>query len=139
MKDFSKARKPIEFEIDGDRFDCVPAIPAQTMMDMTAEFSAMDDNDPTQAIKAMMTVLGQLLLPASFALFEQRMKSQEKPIEFPQVNEVIMWLFGEYGMRPTEQSSDSADGLQLPESGTTSMGNTPDVVSISPPSPQPSS
>lgn len=136
MKDFSKERKSIEFMIDGDRFDCVQAIPAKTLMDLTADFSAMDDEDPTQAIKAMMVVLGQFLLPASFALFEQRMASQEKPIEFPQVNDVIMWLLGEYGMRPTEQSSDSADGLPNPEPGTTSTGNTPDVVSISLPSPQ---
>jgi hypothetical protein len=139
MKDFSRDRELINFTIDGDKFDCVPAIPAKTLMEMTSDFAGMDDDDPTQAIKAMMTVLEKFLLPASFALFERRMGDQARPIEFPQVNDVIMWLMEQYGMRPTEQSEPSAAGLPLPEPGTTSTGSTPDVVSISLPSPQTSS
>lgn len=135
MKDFSKERKLIEFMIDGDKFDCVPAIPAQVLMDLTSEFTTMDEEDPTQAIKAMQTVLSRFLLPASYALFEKRMADQEKPIEFPQVNDVVMWLLEEYGMRPTEQPSDSVGGLPNPVPGTTSTGSTPDVVSTSLPSP----
>jgi hypothetical protein len=131
MKDFSRLRAPIQFTIDRDRFDCVEAIPAKTLMDMTQDFTAMDDDDPAESIVAMMTVLERFLLPASFALFEKRMGSQNDPIEFPQVNDVIMWLMEQYGMRPTEQSSASADGLVNPESGTASTESTQDEVSIS--------
>lgn len=135
MKDFTRVRTPITFTIDDDKFDAAPAIPAQTLMDLTGQFSVMDEDDPAAAIAAMITVLEQFLLPASFRRFTERMGSKTDPIEFPQVNDVIFWLLGEYGMRPTPQSSDSADGLQLPESGMSSTGNTPDVVSISSPSP----
>lgn len=135
MKSFTRERRPIEFEIDDDKFDAVRAIPADTLMAMTAEFEAMDGENASESIKAMLTVLEQFLLPASFRTFRERMGSKEAPIEFPQVSEVIFWLLEQYGMRPTPQSSDSADGLQLPEPGTSLTGSTPDVVSISSPSP----
>jgi hypothetical protein len=135
MKSFTRERRPIEFEIDGDKFDAVRAIPADTLMEMTNQFAAMDGEDGVESVKAMMTVLEQFLMPASFKHFRERMGSREAPIEFPQVQDVIFWLLEQYGMRPTQQSSDSADGLQLPESGTSLTGTTPDVVSISSPSP----
>ena len=132
MKDFTRPKKDVGFTIDADKFDAVPAIPADTLLDMTTEFEAMDEADPKQAIKAMLTVLEQFLLPRSFARFRERMGSKTEPIEFPQVQEVIFYLLEEYGMRPTVQSSGSADGLPNPESGMSLTGSTPDVVSISP-------
>lgn len=135
MKDFSRPRRLIQFTIDGDQFDCVPAIPAQTLMDMTTKFQDMDGENPSESIAAMMEVLKQFLLPASYRRFTERMGSQTDPIEFPQVNEVIMWLMGEYGMRPTKLSSESADGQPNQEPGTGLTGTMPDVELISLPSP----
>jgi hypothetical protein len=135
MKDFTRPHLPISFTIDDDKFDAVPAIPAQTLMDMTSEFESMDDDNAGESIKAMMAVLEKFLMPASFRRFSERMASREEPIEFPQVNDVIFWLLEQYGMRPTQPSSASADGQPSPDSGMSSTGNTPDVVSISSPSP----
>ncbi len=135
MKSFTRDRHPIEFEIDGEKFDAVQAIPADVLMDMTNGFQNMDEGDTKASINAMLTVLEKFLLPNSFRRFRERMGSQEQPIELPQVEEVVLWLMEQYGMRPTEQSSVSADGLQLPGSGTNLTGSTPDVVSISSPSP----
>jgi hypothetical protein len=135
MKDFSRPRVPIQFSIDDDTFDCAMGIPARTLMDMTTEFMNMDGEDPKESIAAMMEVLQKFLLPRSYERFAERMASQENPIEFPQVNEVIMWLMGEYGMRPTRQSSDSAGGLPNQEPGTALTGTTPVAESISYPSP----
>lgn len=135
MKSFTRVRKPVEFEIDDEKFDAVPALPADTMMEMTTEFAAMDEGDPEESIKAMLAVLEKFLLPDSFRRFRARMGDKQRPIEFPQVQEVIFWLLEQYGMRPTEQSSDSADGLPNPASGTNSTASTPVVESISLPSP----
>jgi hypothetical protein len=135
MKDFTRIRKPIEFTIDNDRFDAVSAIPAHVLMDMTTEFQAMDEGDPNEAIQAMMKVLELFLMPASYTRFTDRMKDKQEPIEFPQVQEVIFWLLEEYGMRPTQQSSDSSDGLSGQEPGTNSTATSPVVESISLPSP----
>jgi hypothetical protein len=135
MKSFTRDRKPIEFEIDDDRFDAVRAIPADTLMEMTTEFDAMDGENAEESIKAMLAVLEKFLMPASYRRFRERMGDKENPIEFPQVSEVIFWLLEQYGMRPTQPSSGSADGQLPPDSGTSLTGSTPDVVSISLPSP----
>lgn len=135
MKSFTRVRKPVEFEIDDEKFDAVPALPADMMMEMTTEFATMDEGDPAESIKAMLSVLEKFLLPDSFRRFRERMGDKTRPIEFPQVQEVIFWLLEQYGMRPTEQSSNSVDGLPNPESGTNSTASTPAVESISLPSP----
>jgi hypothetical protein len=135
MKSFTRPRVPIEFEIDDEKFDAARAIPAQALMDMTKQFAAMDEDDSEAAMAAMIAVLKEFLLPRSYDRFLTRMSSKEEPIEFPQVQDVIFWLLEQYGMRPTQQSSGSSDGLPSPEPGTNSTGSTPDVVSISLPSP----
>jgi hypothetical protein len=55
------------------------------------------------------------------------MADPEQPIDLNQVNSIIEWVMGEYGMRPTQSSESSADGLPAPELGTTSTENTPPV------------
>lgn len=135
MKSFTRARKPVEFEIDDEKFDAAQAIPADVLMDMTTEFEHMSESDTQASIGAMLTVLEKFLMPDSFRRFRERMGSRERPIELPQVQEVVLWLMEQYSLRPTEQSSASAGGLQLPGSGTSLTGSTPDVVSISSPSP----
>lgn len=134
-KNFTRKRVPIQFEIDDDTFDAVSAIPADTLMEMTSEFDAMDGESAQESITAMLAVLEKFLRPASFKRFRERMGDKENPVEFPQVSEVIFWLLEQYGMRPTQPSSGSADGQLPPDSGTSLTGSTPDVVSISSPSP----
>jgi hypothetical protein len=53
------------------------------------------------------------------------------PIELPQVNEIIEWIMGEYGMRPPTSAGASSDGPSIPTSGTNSTGSTSHVESIS--------
>jgi hypothetical protein len=136
MKDFSRVRKPVEFVIDGDQFDCMQAIPAETLLEITTEFEKLDETeDSAQMMAAMKSVLRKFLLPRSCEKFLGRMGDPEHPIELPQVNEVLMWLMEQYGLRPTKQSSESADGLPDLAPGTSSTGTTPVVESISLPSP----
>lgn len=53
------------------------------------------------------------------------------PIELDQVTEILEWVMGEYGLRPTKPSEDSSDGPSSPESGTNSTDSTSDVESTS--------
>lgn len=57
------------------------------------------------------------------------------PIELDQVPDILDWIMGEYGMRPTQSSADSSDGQSSPASGTNSTENTSDVELISATSP----
>jgi len=57
------------------------------------------------------------------------------PIELEQLPEILEWVMGEYGMRPTQSSADSSNGQSSPASGTNSTDSTSDVESISATSP----
>lgn len=140
LKDFSRPRKRVAFVIDGDIFEAPPVIPAMVLMDYTKSFAATKDTaDPAANMDAMTRLLEMILQPSSYALFVQRLGDRERPIGLDQLQEVIEFLMGEYGMRPTQQPSESSDGLSNPESGTSSPETQPVVVSISPDSPSTSS
>lgn len=132
MKDFSRERKKIEFQIDDDVFTAKSPIPAQTLIDFAAKFTSLNQASTVEEqLAAFNGVLELVLMPASLETFTRRMSDAEEPIAIDQVEEIITWLFEEYGMRPTELPSDSSDGQPSPDSGTNSTENTQDVVSIS--------
>jgi len=131
MKDFTRARKKVQFLIDADTFTGVDALPAEVMMDFTLRFEAMDEESPADGINALKDVLDTVLLDDSAARFRERMGSKTDPIELPQVNDVVMWLLEQYGMRPTEQPSNSVVGLPSQVSGMSLTGTTPAVESTS--------
>lgn len=126
IKSFTKVRKPIQFEIDNDVFDASPAVPAQVMLDFMGQITSADPTSmsPQQQINLLMGVLEIVLLPQSLARFKARMSSVQEPIEMDQVNDVVMWLFEEYGLRPTTESVSSASGGAPPVPGITSMAST---------------
>lgn len=57
------------------------------------------------------------------------------PIELDQLTDVVEWVMGEYGLRPTEPASDSSPGQPNPAYGTNSTVPTSGEVSISANSP----
>jgi hypothetical protein len=139
MKDFSRARPTVGFKIDNDVFTGVPAMSADDMVTLVATFSDMDENDPVQVAKTIKNIVRNLLDSRSADVFVNRMGDRTNPIEFDQANEIILWLMGEYGMRPTEQPSPSGSGPASPESGMSLTEPTSVAVSTSSPSPGPNS
>jgi hypothetical protein len=135
IRDFTAARKSIRFRIDSDIFDAVPDIPAQVLLDFALEMEHAGES-PQQAIQAMTRVVGILLTRPSAELFLARMSDPDNPISAEQLQHIMPWLMEQYGMRPTEPSSDSPDGLPSPASGMSSTANAPAPGSISEPSPQ---
>jgi hypothetical protein len=137
IKDFSKVRKRIRFQIDEDVFEAAPAVPADILIDYTQEFAGVDpEKIPVdQQLKVFRSVLELTLLPESLERFTARMRNRENPIEIDQIGDVITWLFEEYGLRPTELPSDSSGGQLNPASGTSSTVSTQGPVSISAASP----
>lgn len=138
MKDFTKQRKVIEFQIDDDVFRAVPVIPADVMIKFVQRFEDMDPESKksSENIAALLETLETLLIPDSFKRFRARMGDADAAIDINQVNEVVEWVMGEYGMRPTQSSDPSSTGSSDQGSGTSSTGSTRDVVSISSASPQ---
>lgn len=137
IKDFSKARKRLQFRIDDDVFEAASAVPADVLIDYTMEFAGLDPAKVPieQQLKVFRSVLELTLLPESLTRFTARMRDRENPIEMDQIDSVITWLFEEYGLRPTESPSDSSDGQPAPATGTSLTASTPETVSISAASP----
>jgi hypothetical protein len=135
MKDFTRQPRVIEFKIDQDIFRCHPRLPAQTLIDFTLEVEKLgDEMTSEQGIETMIGTLKMVLVPDSYTLFHDRMRDPEFPIELDQANEIIQWIMGEYGMRPTESPEASSNGHSSPASGTNSTGSSPAGESISLPS-----
>lgn len=137
IKDFSKIRKRIQFQVDEDIFEAAPAVPAEILMDFAGQFAGTDPEKVSveEQLTIFMSVLDLVLLPESLKRFRDRMRDRERPIEIDQVEQIISWLFEEYGLRPTQLPSDSSDGQASLESGTSLMANTAAEVSISAASP----
>jgi hypothetical protein len=131
IKDFTRARKRIQFKIDDDIFDAYPALPALILMEFSARAEAVNSDDNEVAKEELIKMFELILQPESLKVFIERMRNYEKPIDNRQVNDVIPWLLEQYGLRPTTPSENSSDGQPNQDSGTNSTASTPDVASTS--------
>lgn len=132
MRDFTRDRPEIQFKIDNDIFKAIPALPARVIVKLAAQFEELSDKDSEAGFEATVAVIDTLLDEESAVRFRARLEAgAEHAIDVEQVAEVMQWLLGEYGMRPTEPSEPSSIGLPSPVSGMNSTASTSDVVSIS--------
>lgn len=122
MKDFSKARKKLLFRIDTDSFEAAPAIPAETLAVFATRFENIESVLPGDRFKILSDALELVLLPESYGLLRERMRDKTNPVELDQINDIILWLLEEYGLRPTQPSSASSVGQPNLESGTNLTG-----------------
>lgn len=132
LKDFSRPRKRVAFTIDDDTFEAPPVIPAQILLDFTVRFESMSKKNkggevsPAENLKIMSDLLELILIPASYQLFIKRLSDRENPIELSQLQDVIEWLLGQYGLRPTKSQDSFSNGPPNQETGTSWTGSTPD-------------
>lgn len=132
MRDFTRQPRVIEFKIDDDIFRCHPRLPAQTLIDFTLEVEKIgEEMTSEQGIATLINTLKMVLVPDSYKIFHDRMSSTVAPIELEQANEIIQWVMGEYGMRPTESPGASSNGQPALAPGTNSTAVSPAVESIS--------
>lgn len=134
-KDFTKTRDAVAFTIDADTFHAVPAIPAGIMIDAAAKMDSIDNATVAEQCAALTDILQMCLDEPSYERFTERMNDKANPIDTVQLMDVVMWLFEEYGLRPTTPSEPSSDGPSDPASGTTSTDAPPSVELISASSP----
>jgi len=154
MRDFSRQPRVVEFKISPDIFRGKPFLAAQTMIDFTLKVDSIgDDITASQGFDTMKEALQLVMMPDHYARFIARMRPPKAvdeqgneidlpvdpdnpPIELPQVNEILEYLMGEYGMRPPTSADGSSIGLSSPDAGTNSTEEPSRVVSISSNSPQ---
>ena len=132
-RDFTRKRKRLNFQIDGDTFEAASVLPGDVFAEFVSAYNGTADTETYQQQHDLLKQALELaLLPESWERFSARLKDKSNPIDDDQLSDVIMWLLEEYGMRPTQPSQPSSDGPASPESGTSSTGNTPAEESTSP-------
>lgn len=133
FRDFSLSPDPVVIRIDPDEFRCYPEIPLDAVMDLATLASSPAEG--TDRFKQMLDVFGAVMEPESFDLFQRRCRRgtvevpNPRPIGMNHVRNVLPWLLEVYGLRPTPESSGSADGSELDGDSSTDISS--DTVSIS--------
>jgi len=117
VKDFSK-KVDVKFKIDDDIFIGVPNLAVDELIEFVGLTESIGEADMKNQPKFFRAVAQLVLTKESAEKFISRMADKSNPISIFQVMEIIPWVMGEYGMRPTEPSSDSSDGSPNPEDGT---------------------
>lgn len=126
FKDFTRKRKPVQFKIDDDVFDCVTALGTEDIQELITVFrgtgSVEDDNadeiSKTAAVIARIREAFKLfLLPDSYVVFLERLKDRRNPVDPLQLLEIVQWIVEIYTKRPTEPSPNSSSGSQIVDGG----------------------
>lgn len=117
--DFTKPREPRRFRLGGVDYAAPAIISAVTLrkaIDLANRWRQSEHTDPTEGINAVGEGFA-LLLPGNQGLeIQHRITSDEdNPIDLSdEALPAFTWLMGQYGLRPTQQSSPSANGSTTP-------------------------
>lgn len=110
FKDFTPdGDDPPTFAVYGVEYVCLADIPLDSLADM-ATFSDDTLTGPDKVAK-MVDFLVSVLTEESGPIFrENTQKGAQKPIGVRTIQQLIPWLMEQYGLRPTQESSESSDG-----------------------------
>jgi hypothetical protein len=123
FKDFSLPPKPIVMRIDPDDFKCLPEIPLDVMMEVAA--FATSNVTGMDRFKQLLDLFSGVIEPLDYEKFIARTKRGTvaepnlNPIGMRHIRDILPWVMEVYGLRPTQESSESADGSL--EASTSSM------------------
>jgi hypothetical protein len=135
VKNFALELKNLVFKVDAgddaERFEAPPIIPPVILVRLAEQSKfAQDRSDMDKMLHAIAEIFRLMLLPESGERFAARLIDPEisraKPVDLNrQVLPIMHWLLEEYGLRPTQPSSDSSTSSDGPESGTDSTAGAP--------------
>jgi hypothetical protein len=110
FKDFTpNAEDPPTFQVYGVRYVCLPDIP----LDALAEMSTISDADATskERVEKMVEFIASIMEDESGDLFRVNVQRGSKtPVGVKTIQQLVPWLLEVYGLRPTQESSESSDG-----------------------------
>ena len=117
FKDFTKKRKPVFFTVEGERFDCYPAIALpslQEIVEVSRDFST------EKAVESFAAFFAVVMDEGNAARMEVLLRDKVNPLDQEQAVEIMQWLLEVYGLRPTQPSSESVLGSPTDDAGTPS-------------------
>lgn len=129
IRDFTVKRKRILFRVDDDIFEAHPLLGLgllqqlarliRTLGELRGADGSVDEQRVDAQIEAISQVFNALLLPECAPRFISRVKGNTIDIR-EQLIPIIYYLLERYGIRPTQQSSDSSTGSPSETGGTSS-------------------
>ena len=119
FKDFTKVKKRVEFTIDDDTFVAPKVLPIPVLQQLAGAADALKTSESAvAALQQIVDVFDIILIDSSAARLRERISSKDEPVDLDQLTEILLWLLEVYGLRPTQQSSDSSAGSPNVVSGT---------------------
>lgn len=110
-KRFTTRKNPLKFYVDDELFTGVPALPAESAMDLTDMHAELQAAQGKDKLKVVMRVFSEFLEDESLERFTRRLSDKSNPIDLGTLLDVIRWVIGEgYGLRPTQRPSPSDTG-----------------------------
>jgi len=110
FKDFTPDKEdPPNFDVYGVHYVCLPDIP----LDSLAAMANINDDDVAgpEKVAKMVDFLVSVLEEESGAVFrENTQRGAQKPIGVRTIQQLVPWMMEQYGLRPTQESSESSDG-----------------------------
>lgn len=128
IRDFTIKQKSVKFRVDDDIFEAYAILGLPLLQDLVQVSKTIGDMLREQKYDALFDLFDNVLFPDSAKRFRQRATS--KGVEAIDVKRQLMpifyYLMEEYGMRPTQPSSDSLTSSPNGTDGTTSTaGSSP--------------
>ena len=127
--DFSPSEEPVTFRVAPDDFECVSEIALDSLLEL-AEINTSSSDRKAQ-FERMKDFFDGIMFPDSAALFRRRMRKSTAeepnphPIGMQTVLKLLPWLMEVYGLRPTQQASESEDGSP-PTAGSSTDSSLPE-------------
>jgi hypothetical protein len=133
IKDFTVKRKRIAFRVDNDVFEAYAVLGLPLLQDLMETSKTLQTMLKEQNFEALFTLFDKLLFPDSAKRFRERaMATGDDAIGVQtQLVPILHFLLEEYGLRPTQPSSESSAGSPSGTDGTTSTAGSSQLDSSS--------
>jgi len=110
FKDFTPdADDPPTFKVHGNTYVCLPDIPLDSLADMS-DLNAEDLSSKDKLAKTIDFLVGCLTEESGHVFRESTQRGAPHPIGVKTLQSLVPWLMEQYGLRPTQESSESSDG-----------------------------
>lgn len=114
--------EPLDFELNGVKFDCKPAIQGSVLLEFVRD---ADGDSGGDSAKALYNFLSASMTKEEYDRLQVVLHDPEVIIDIELIGEIVAWLVEEYSSRPTTQPGDSSNGQTTSGTSSTAEPSSP--------------
>lgn len=103
FKDFSDDRKPVLFSAQGERYEAFPALSIETVQELTLIANGIDESNILDGLDKFFSMV---MDDDNLIRIKAQMRNKANPLTTTQAVDVMNWILEQYGLRPSQSSSD---------------------------------